>query len=234
MGSTHPPPHTAVEPPPQIPPHLTPARPRRLRPVPPAAPQVHYLSDSERGTVWEETIIYCPKNIQILALSATVGNPADLQGWISRVHGPTEVVTSSWRPVPLTFMYARRPVRDSDLPEWCAHSQPTQPTSLLYVPPCFGHPALSNSRSRSRRSTLVAPLLNKRRDSLSRALVPRRDAPIEMSKSLRYTTPSIGEVVEALRARCVALCSRRAPSVSLVPRPSCPVRPSCCMGGDRE
>lgn len=71
--------------------------------------------------MWEETIIYCPKNIQLLALSATVGNPADLKGWISRVHGPTEVVTSSWRPVPLTFYYARRPApREGELPEWCA------------------------------------------------------------------------------------------------------------------
>lgn len=98
--------------------------------------QVHYLSDSERGTVWEETIIYCPKDIQILALSATVGNPADLQGWISRVHGPTEVVTSTWRPVPLTFFFAKRVSREGDFPEWCAgwaNCNPAHPAkSTLY------------------------------------------------------------------------------------------------------
>mgnify|MGYP005580571243 FL=1 len=47
--------------------------------------EVHYLSDPYRGTVWEETIIYCPSRIQLLCLSATVGNPDDLAGWIEQV-----------------------------------------------------------------------------------------------------------------------------------------------------
>jgi superfamily II RNA helicase len=70
--------------------------------------EVHYLSDADRGTVWEECIIYSPPAVPLLCLSATVGNPDDLQGWISAVHGPCELVTSSWRPVPLTFMFAKR------------------------------------------------------------------------------------------------------------------------------
>ena len=37
--------------------------------------EVHYLSDANRGTVWEETVIYCPPAIQLVCLSATVGNP---------------------------------------------------------------------------------------------------------------------------------------------------------------
>ena len=37
--------------------------------------EVHYLSDPGRGTVWEETVIYCPPAIQLVCLSATVGNP---------------------------------------------------------------------------------------------------------------------------------------------------------------
>lgn len=116
--------------------------PRRLTRVPLAFfSQVHYLSDSERGTVWEETIIYCPKDIQMLALSATVGNPGDLQGWISRVHGPTEVVTSNWRPVPLTFYYARRPMRDGDLPEWCA-AFPIMLGAAEFAPPADARLAL--------------------------------------------------------------------------------------------
>ena len=35
--------------------------------------EVHYLADASRGTVWEETIIYCPPAVQLLCLSATVG-----------------------------------------------------------------------------------------------------------------------------------------------------------------
>lgn len=46
--------------------------------------QVHYLGDPDRGSVWEETIINCPRHIQLLAMSATVANPDDLGGWISQ------------------------------------------------------------------------------------------------------------------------------------------------------
>ena len=69
--------------------------------------EVHYLGDAERGTVWEECIIYAPREVPLLCLSATVGNPEDLQGWISAVHGPCDLVTSTYRPVPLSFCFAR-------------------------------------------------------------------------------------------------------------------------------
>jgi len=71
--------------------------------------EVHYLADAERGTVWEECIIYAPRDVPLLCLSATVGNPEDLQGWIGAVHGPCDLVTSSYRPVPLSFCFASRP-----------------------------------------------------------------------------------------------------------------------------
>jgi len=49
--------------------------------------QVHYLGDPHRGSVWEEAIINCPRHIQLLCMSATVQNPDDLGGWISKVRG---------------------------------------------------------------------------------------------------------------------------------------------------
>ena len=67
--------------------------------------ECHYMNDSERGTVWEESIIYAPKNIQLVALSATIANAADLTTWIDETHGPTELVVSDYRPVPLRFHY---------------------------------------------------------------------------------------------------------------------------------
>lgn len=70
--------------------------------------EVHYLSDISRGTVWEETVIYCPKSVQLICLSATVANPQDLAGWIAQVHGPTELVTSSKRPVPLMWHFSTK------------------------------------------------------------------------------------------------------------------------------
>lgn len=73
--------------------------------------EVHYLADPSRGTVWEETIIYCPSRIQLLCLSATVGNPEDVAGWIEEVHGRCETVVSNYRPVPLTWHYSMKPSR---------------------------------------------------------------------------------------------------------------------------
>ncbi|KAJ6981152.1 DExH-box ATP-dependent RNA helicase DExH15 chloroplastic [Populus alba x Populus x berolinensis] len=70
--------------------------------------EVHFLSDISRGTVWEEIIIYCPKEVQLICLSATVKNPDELSGWIREVHGETELVTSSRRPVPLTWHFSTR------------------------------------------------------------------------------------------------------------------------------
>lgn len=67
--------------------------------------EVHYMNDEQRGTVWEESIIYCPNHIKIVALSATVANAAELTDWINTVHGKTSLVNSDFRPVPLRFFY---------------------------------------------------------------------------------------------------------------------------------
>lgn len=67
--------------------------------------EVHYMNDEDRGTVWEESIIYCPTNIQIVALSATVANAQQLTDWINTVHSDTKLVNTDFRPVPLRFYY---------------------------------------------------------------------------------------------------------------------------------
>lgn len=67
--------------------------------------EVHYMNDEQRGTVWEESIIYCPTNIQIVALSATVANAGQLTDWINTVHSRTELVNTDFRPVPLRYYY---------------------------------------------------------------------------------------------------------------------------------
>jgi superfamily II RNA helicase len=67
--------------------------------------ECHYMNDRQRGTVWEESIIYCPKEIQLVALSATVANSEQLTDWINRVHGPTDLIYSDFRPVPLQFHF---------------------------------------------------------------------------------------------------------------------------------
>ncbi|MDA9746426.1 DEAD/DEAH box helicase [Prochlorococcus sp. AH-736-K20] len=67
--------------------------------------ECHYMNDPQRGTVWEETIIHCPTRTQIIALSATIANADQLQNWIEKVHGPTVLINSDKRPVPLEFIF---------------------------------------------------------------------------------------------------------------------------------
>ena len=68
--------------------------------------EFHYMNDPDRGTVWEESVISCPEHVRILALSATMGNSDEIQGWMESIHGPTALVASTHRPVPLRYMFA--------------------------------------------------------------------------------------------------------------------------------
>ncbi len=64
--------------------------------------EAHFLGDSDRGVVWEETIIYLPQRIPLLLLSATVGNAGKIARWIEKIRDrQCRVVTESKRPVPL-------------------------------------------------------------------------------------------------------------------------------------
>ena len=67
--------------------------------------ECHYMNDQQRGTVWEESIIYCPGSIQLVALSATIANSDQLTAWMNAVHGPTDLVYSDHRSVPLEFSF---------------------------------------------------------------------------------------------------------------------------------
>ncbi len=67
--------------------------------------ELHYMSDLERGPVWEEAIICSPPHVQLVGLSATVSNAEDLANWISRVHRPISLVVDERRAVPLEHYY---------------------------------------------------------------------------------------------------------------------------------
>lgn len=63
--------------------------------------EVHYLADRNRGVVWEEVLILLPKEIVIVALSATVSNANEIGDWLTQIRGITEVIIENRRPVPL-------------------------------------------------------------------------------------------------------------------------------------
>ncbi len=68
--------------------------------------EVHYVDDHERGSVWEESLIFAPKTMRFICLSATVSNADELGAWLSEIRGrETVVIQSSRRPVPLEHRF---------------------------------------------------------------------------------------------------------------------------------
>lgn len=100
--------------------------------------EIHYLDDYERGTVWEESLIFLPTHMKMLALSATIPNIDEFAGWIRSIHKrPIKVVKEEKRPVPLHFFYQCQGKIADNLNRVKApgyryeHLKPNRPTSLI-------------------------------------------------------------------------------------------------------
>lgn len=72
--------------------------------------EAHFLGDRDRGVVWEEVMIYLPSRVNLLLLSATIGNAAEIAAWLSAIRGKEcVVIRERRRPVPLypLFLHPR-------------------------------------------------------------------------------------------------------------------------------
>lgn len=49
--------------------------------------ELQYLGDVDRGGIWEQSIMYTPQNVQMLSLSATIGNNEEINNWIATNKG---------------------------------------------------------------------------------------------------------------------------------------------------
>ncbi|MFT4304034.1 MAG: DEAD/DEAH box helicase [Candidatus Woesearchaeota archaeon] len=69
--------------------------------------EIHYMSDKERGTIWEESLIFSPENIRFLCLSATIPNAKEFAEWIQNIKKhKVDIVSYDKRAVPLEhFLY---------------------------------------------------------------------------------------------------------------------------------
>ena len=71
--------------------------------------EIHFLDDIERGTVWEEVLIYLPARVKILGLSATLANIGEFADWLTHVRGEqVATVVEDVRSVPLRIYMANR------------------------------------------------------------------------------------------------------------------------------
>src|SRR3989338_1937093 len=68
--------------------------------------EMHYIDDVERGSVWEESLMFLPDHMNILGLSAPIPNIQELALWLKSIHArPFRVVIEQKRPVPLHFFF---------------------------------------------------------------------------------------------------------------------------------
>lgn len=71
--------------------------------------EIHYMDDPERGTVWEESLIFAPEHVRFIGLSATIANLEQFGRWIGSIRPhELEVIHSTKRPVPLSHKIYHR------------------------------------------------------------------------------------------------------------------------------
>lgn len=67
--------------------------------------EIHYIDNAERGTVWEESLIFAPQKICFICLSATMPNLEELADWMRTIRQRgVDVVSENNRPVPLEHL----------------------------------------------------------------------------------------------------------------------------------
>ncbi len=65
--------------------------------------EVHFVDDVDRGTVWEESLIFAPPHVRFVGLSATIANLHEFGEWIRQVRPQAlAVIEHTRRPVPLS------------------------------------------------------------------------------------------------------------------------------------
>ncbi len=71
--------------------------------------EIHFINDIERGTVWEESIIFAPQHMKFLCLSATIPNAREFADWIESLREEkVDVISYGKRAVPLKhYLYDR-------------------------------------------------------------------------------------------------------------------------------
>ena len=68
--------------------------------------EIHYLDDYDRGSVWEESLIFLPPHMNLLGLSATIPNIDEVVKWLQHIHKrPIKIVKETKRPVPLHMYF---------------------------------------------------------------------------------------------------------------------------------
>ena len=64
--------------------------------------EVHYINNKERGSVWEETMILLPREVNMILLSATIDSAEFFASWLGELKQKTiHLISTTYRIVPL-------------------------------------------------------------------------------------------------------------------------------------
>ncbi len=98
--------------------------------------EFHSFNDLERGIVWELSLALLPKHINVLLLSATVGNPREFATWLRTQHGRSvRIILSNERRVPLEYCWVDDKLLTEQLPAMVTSDDATNRTPALVF--CF-------------------------------------------------------------------------------------------------
>ncbi|MBT4824597.1 DEAD/DEAH box helicase [Candidatus Woesearchaeota archaeon] len=68
--------------------------------------EIHFISDVERGHVWEESIIFSDNKTRFIFLSATIPNSVEFASWVGKIKKhKVEIIRYDHRPVPLKIVF---------------------------------------------------------------------------------------------------------------------------------
>lgn len=177
--------------------------------------EIHYLDDPQRGTVWEEALIFTPNHIKLLCLSATIPNVQELAHWIRQVHErPIEVIEETRRPIPLSVHFQCQNRIFTNLET--LKQEGFQPQEVLTRAPwrhgdrmrrSERHEAVHKTRYPNRVQNLIQTLREEEHLPCIWFTFGRRHAEELASELVRYTFLSPEERT-ALREMYRSLCSR--------------------------
>lgn len=109
--------------------------------------EIHYINDIERGTIWEESIIFSPDRIRFLCLSATIPNSREFADWIEGIKKHrVYVVTYEKRPVPLKHLLFDTYLGLTNITDVARHIKEIENIPEMYV----SSPTIIKSKKRKR------------------------------------------------------------------------------------
>jgi superfamily II RNA helicase len=162
--------------------------------------EIHYI-DSDRGVAWEESLIFAPPHIRVLGLSATIGNLAELVGWLSLVRGEEfAAVVELKRAVPLMHHFylldasgkrIMRPMSNTEPPPFVddakiTHLDLVKTIKNSYLPALFFVFSRRQCAANARDTSLALQLLSKRELAEVEAVLTRYGEVPGLAKSGDY------------------------------------------------